>query len=118
MIKDTELLEAAMEVPRFDGNCRGFPTDWWFPDRGQSGQHRANTVRAVEICNGCHAKEECLSFSLYFPLLHGIWGGMSQRQRQKERARRRIVVDARKNTGAARNVRSHFTSNKITEKAG
>lgn len=76
-------------VPDFDGDCKGMPTEWWFPEHGFDGGGQRLFDKAREVCDGCHARQECLDFSLDFPNLHGMWGGLSPRQRQNERRRRR-----------------------------
>lgn len=53
--------------------------DQFFPDRGES-------VRpSKQQCVGCTALSECLNFALDNNLKHGVWGGMSERQRRRIR---------------------------------
>ena len=89
---DIDLLSANIEVPSFDGACRGMPTDWWFPEKGAGGEDKLNNEKAVQICKSCSSKTECLDFSLTFMNLQGIWGGLSHRQRQRERTKRGVKV--------------------------
>jgi hypothetical protein len=89
---DIDLLNANIPVPSFDGACRGFPTDWWFPEKHAGGQDKLNSEKAVEICNSCNSKNDCLNFSLQFMGVQGIWGGLSHRQRQRERTKRGVKV--------------------------
>lgn len=55
-------------------NCRGddkpnfFDSHYW--------------QRAVQVCNQCEVKEQCLAFALKNDIRDGIWGGMTSRQRR------------------------------------
>lgn len=51
----------------------------FFPDRGES------IISVKAKCFGCIAIEECLQFSLRENIKHGVWGGMSEKQRRKVR---------------------------------
>jgi hypothetical protein len=73
------------EIPRFDGACKGMPTEWWFPENPTTPQMSINSARAVEICDGCHEKERCLEFAVDNPKIAGIWGGLGWKQRQRIR---------------------------------
>lgn len=82
MFHDIEILEDEIPVPRFDGDCRGLPTTWWFPERGEA---NTGTRKAVEICKTCPVLIECGEFANSYPKLHGIWGATTLRQRQRRR---------------------------------
>jgi len=56
--------------------CKGYPTEWWFPERG--GVYKA----AKEICERCPVRQQCLDYSLTLPNVIGIWGGLSGNQRR------------------------------------
>lgn len=61
--------------------CRSGEADpaWWFPS-----QHRPTPEKdlARAICFRCPVREECLDWAVKLPELHGIWGGLSVRQRR------------------------------------
>lgn len=61
------------------GACRDKPHDWWFP----SPQH--NPIKAVEICMHCPVRIECLTFALRTNQEHGVWGGLTSRERRDPR---------------------------------
>lgn len=82
---ELELFFPKIPVPTFNGDCKGKPTDWWFPEHWPESDNRATIAQAREICANCGVREECLDFALSFPNLQGIWGGLSPRQRIKER---------------------------------
>lgn len=66
-----------------DAACREYPRDWWFPQLGES------TRRAVEVCQRCPVRGECLDEALADPELdHGIRGGLAPRKRAAMRRRR------------------------------
>lgn len=77
------LLQEAMKIP--DGDCRSDTNpDAWFPDFGGRGRVpvskykaiAAETKRAIDICNACPAKKECLEAGMDpVNLPYGIWGG-------------------------------------------
>jgi WhiB family redox-sensing transcriptional regulator len=55
----------------------------FFPARGES-------VRdAKEVCARCRVKGECLDFALRLKVAHGVWGGLSERERRTLRRDRR-----------------------------
>ena len=50
--------------------------DEWFPDKGGSNR------QAKAICEGCPLRQECLDFALTEGLDHGIFGGLSVKERR------------------------------------
>lgn len=68
-----------------DAACIGTDPEEWFPGEGEHAFH------AKRICNGtknhppCPVKNECLAFALSNEGLvgHGVWGGLSERERRK-----------------------------------
>ncbi len=59
--------------------CRGEETDLFFPAVPK------NTAPAVAICSSCHVQTVCLDYALDHPELMGVWGGTSERQRNRMR---------------------------------
>jgi len=54
----------------------------FFPARGES-------VRdAKAVCAACRVREECLDFALRTKVAHGVWGGLSERERRLLRRER------------------------------
>jgi WhiB family redox-sensing transcriptional regulator len=77
------------EAPEWQAfaNCLGCDPELFFPARGES------TKEAKAVCAGCEVRLECLAGHLYEK--HGIWGGMSERERRvlrRQRARGVAVV--------------------------
>jgi len=55
----------------------------FFPARGES-------VRdAKAVCMACSVRSECLEFALRLKVAHGVWGGLSERERRTLRRERR-----------------------------
>lgn len=59
--------------------CRGMDTNIFFPTRGED-----STV-AKALCAGCPVREECWQGSIEAHSKHGIWGGLSSKQRRARR---------------------------------
>lgn len=100
---DNDFLFDMPEIPKLDGNCKGMPTDWWFPEHPMTQEQSRNAARAVEICDDCHEKEKCLEFAVTNPKIAGIWGGVGWKQRQtirlirnRKAAAERIAVEREK----------------------
>jgi uncharacterized membrane protein len=53
----------------------------FFPGRGESAEP------ARQICAGCPVWQPCLEFALSRGIVHGIWGGLSERDRRALRSR-------------------------------
>jgi len=60
-----------------EASCAGQPTARWFPVRGES------TIGACLVCADCPVSRQCLDYALRWNIVHGIWGGLSRRERQR-----------------------------------
>lgn len=60
--------------------CRGKPTDWWYPTRGEEPH-----PEALALCAGCPVAAACFDHALRFPERVGFWAGTSAEQRRKMR---------------------------------
>jgi WhiB family redox-sensing transcriptional regulator len=71
---------------RYDAKCRGVDTELFFPPRDKD-QYADIANKAKAICNGkdgsppCPVKNECLTYAIESDEQHGIWGGLSHRER-------------------------------------
>ena len=68
--------------------CRGADSDVFFPERGES----ADPAR--QVCARCPVRQPCLVYALDEKIAHGIWGGLTERERRvlrvpRQRASRR-----------------------------
>lgn len=59
------------------GLCAQTDPEAFFPVKGGS------TGEAKRICNRCEVRQECLDHALANDLRYGIWGGTSDRERQR-----------------------------------
>ena len=67
-----------------DAACKGMPTDWWYPQRGDN--RSPIFKRAKQICAGCTVQRPCLDEVMGTEAArsrHGYWGGMSPNQREE-----------------------------------
>jgi len=74
-LKLAKAIEQAESIP----GCQ--TTDWeaWFPEE-KSG-HYYGTRMAKKLCGECPVQAECLTYALAANEQHGIWGGMTLKER-------------------------------------
>jgi len=71
---------------RYKAKCRGQDTELWFPPRDKS-KYRVIAEVSKAVCYGrdglpeCPVRKECLLYADRMDEQHGIWGGMSHRER-------------------------------------
>lgn len=58
--------------------------------------------RAKAVCTGCPVRTECLAYALDHRIDHGVWGGMTDRERRALLRRRPTVTSWRRLLEAAR----------------
>lgn len=56
--------------------CAQVDPEIFFPEKGGS------TREAKLVCHACEARAECLDYALEHDEPHGVWGGMSERERR------------------------------------
>lgn len=80
---DAVPLGMRFTKPRWmrDGACLEHPELSWFPERGMP------TAPAKAVCASCLVRDECLAYALDNPLMHGIWGATSDRERRAMKRR-------------------------------
>jgi hypothetical protein len=72
-------------------SCATVGGDFWFPDSILEGGSPADAAFAKSICNRCPHLKECAEWGIYKEA-HGIWGGLTNRDRQLVRSRRGIKI--------------------------
>jgi WhiB family redox-sensing transcriptional regulator len=79
----------AMDRPvwQADAACRGMGVDLFFLGRG------VNAAPARSVCSDCVVRDACLSDAFDRGDRHGIWGGLSEKERHRIRPQR-LVDDA------------------------
>jgi WhiB family redox-sensing transcriptional regulator len=75
------------------------------PDKHARNMERTNIAK--RICSMCDVQQECLEYSLLVGDDHGIWGGLSPRERQKLRRKRGVQKPEKNWHGTARGARRH-----------
>ena len=65
-----------------DAACINVNPDLFFPERGES------VSEAKAVCRGCDVRSDCLEYALRTNEQHGLWGGLSARERRKVAAQR------------------------------
>ena len=68
--------------------CLSADPDLFFPI-SSTGPAERQIARAKVICSGCPVRRECLEFAVTHDQTHGIWGGTTPQDRQRDRRRRR-----------------------------
>ncbi|MFK8909066.1 WhiB family transcriptional regulator [Streptomyces sp. YS-3] len=66
--------------------------------------------RAKAVCTGCPVRTECLAHALDERIEHGIWGGMTERERRALLRRRPLVTSWRRLLEAARSEHERNTA--------
>jgi WhiB family redox-sensing transcriptional regulator len=67
-----------------DAACREVGDyEMWFPEKGGS------AALAKAICKGCRVRAECLDYALDHGQHFGVWGGLSEKEREPLRRERR-----------------------------
>jgi WhiB family redox-sensing transcriptional regulator len=87
---------------RSSAACLSADPDLFFPI-SSTGPAERQIARAKVICAGCPVRIQCLDFALTHDQTHGIWGGTTpeDRQRDRRRRRRRAAAAAAKRAVAA-----------------
>jgi len=60
--------------------CRGADLDLFFPSRGEP----AGPAR--QVCAACPVRQPCLDYAITNRIVHGIWGGLTERERRALRS--------------------------------
>jgi WhiB family transcriptional regulator, redox-sensing transcriptional regulator len=60
--------------------CRGAGLDLFFPERGESAEP------ARQVCAACPVRQPCLDYAITNRIVHGIWGGLTERERRALRS--------------------------------
>jgi WhiB family redox-sensing transcriptional regulator len=62
-----------------DALCAQTDPDLFFPET-KGGSH---ATEAKKVCRECPVREQCLAYALEHGELHGIWGGLSPKERAR-----------------------------------
>jgi WhiB family redox-sensing transcriptional regulator len=70
---------------RTKGSCRGSDSMIFYPPSDDD----SLAVTAKEICSACPVRKPCLEFALSTREKHGVWGGLTERERRRVLRQRR-----------------------------
>lgn len=70
---------------RMKGSCRGSDPLVFYP----SDEEEALAEQAKAICAGCAVLKQCREFALSTREKHGVWGGLTERDRRRVLRQRR-----------------------------
>ena len=92
-------MEVDLEQGSFspeNGNCKGHPTEWWFPlhktgKRAERNEIKVNISKAKHICSTCPSSFQCLEYSIKWEPW-GIWGGYEEQQRAEMRWEKNVTL--------------------------
>ncbi|MEU6584413.1 WhiB family transcriptional regulator [Nocardia sp. NPDC046763] len=66
------------------GACNGMDSGVFFHPEGERGRARTARIRrAKQVCRTCRVLDNCRTYALITEQPFGIWGGMSERERQE-----------------------------------
>ena len=60
--------------------CHGADLNLFFPERGESAEP------ARQVCAACPVRQPCLDYAISNRITHGIWGGLTERDRRALRS--------------------------------
>lgn len=66
------------------GLCKETDPEAFYPERGE------NVKAAKATCRACDVTAECLAYAITHRERHGIWGGLTERQRRKHMPREQV----------------------------
>lgn len=69
--------------------CRDMDVRLFFgPDGEQRPRREIREARAKAVCESCPVRAQCLDYALSNSIRHGVWGGLNEEERMRERRRR------------------------------
>lgn len=84
-----------------EADCAQTDPEAFFPERGGS------TREAKKVCATCLVQAECLDYALDHDERHGIWGGLSERERRRIK---KALHPAQPELGDTTNPSTHLES--------
>jgi WhiB family transcriptional regulator, redox-sensing transcriptional regulator len=75
--------------------CRGIDALLFFgPDHEARPEREIREAKAKAVYTLCPVRVQCLDYALRNPIRHGIWGGLNEDERARQRRRRARRPDA------------------------
>ena len=82
--------------------CRGMDSSVFFSPLGERGAlRRAREERARAVCVRCPVREDCARTALRGGEQYGVWGGLTEHEREEVRLRRQDPLAQRHDRGRA-----------------
>jgi WhiB family transcriptional regulator, redox-sensing transcriptional regulator len=82
------------------GRCRGLdPSLFFHPENERGSARRRRVAGAKDVCAGCPVRAQCRRHALAVHEPYGIWGGLSEEEREEIRAREKAVSRRRPDLG-------------------
>jgi WhiB family transcriptional regulator, redox-sensing transcriptional regulator len=95
------------------GLCRGKDSSLFFHPEGERGAARSSReVAAKEICLNCPVQIRCADHALKVREPYGVWGGMTEEEREEHHARQKALARAQ----AAREKAARLRQEQMKEK--
>src|SRR5581483_6977531 len=95
------------------GLCRGKDSSLFFHPEGERGAARSSReMAAKEICMNCPVQIPCADHALKVREPYGVWGGMTEEEREEHHARQKALARAQ----AAREKEARARQAKLKEK--
>jgi WhiB family redox-sensing transcriptional regulator len=95
------------------GLCRGKDSSLFFHPEGERGAARSSReMAAKEICLNCPVQIPCADHALKVREPYGVWGGMTEEEREQHHARQKALARAQ----AAREKEARARQQKLKEK--
>ena len=74
--------------------CRGLDALFFGPDGEARPEREIREAQAKAVCQLCPVRVQCLDYALGNSIRYGIWGGLDEQERARERRRRARRPDA------------------------
>lgn len=69
---------------QLEGKCRNADATLFFSESGEKGKDkRRKETLAKRVCSKCPVVQKCLAHALDIPNTHGIWGGLTEKERKR-----------------------------------
>jgi WhiB family transcriptional regulator, redox-sensing transcriptional regulator len=76
---------------RLGAACRSADPDLFFPV-SSTGKSLEQVAQAKAICARCLVRRECLAFAMRTRQFHGIWGGLTEQERDQAELAGQLIV--------------------------
>jgi WhiB family transcriptional regulator, redox-sensing transcriptional regulator len=76
---------------RLGAACRSADPDLFFPV-SSTGKSLEQVAQAKAICARCLVRRECLAFAMRTRQFHGIWGGLTEQERDQAELTGQLII--------------------------